>query len=449
MSSDAWPVNLNRGRVPEAFVAWLWEQHCGKRILWTTAGERLQVIYPGRRGGSWGPDFRGALLCIGATVVRGDVEIHVRARDWRLHGHDADPAYGATVLHVVFHAESGRPARRIDGAVLPTVALAPFAGPDVSGLLAQWRAAGATPPNPQPCLSVEEAALLLDRAGMDRFDAKVARFEADLTCVDPRQALWAGTLETLGYARNAGPFRQLADRVPLLEAQASAHDSIQLVALLLGESGLLPCQRGRLALDGYTDAVQLAWRATGRRGPGHPLGWTWVGSRPGNGPVRRVAAAAALLADPAAQPLDAGVLAVLAELPGSRVAAALRTLLLRSGQQYWPEHGDLGRPLRRASALLGPDRAADAVVNALLPWAAAVARRDGNRVLEKATRAAYRAHPPLSHNQITRHMARQIIGVAGRSVVTTACRQQGLIHIYRGWCDARDCAACPAGGGRR
>jgi hypothetical protein len=136
-------------------------------------------------------------------------------------------------------------------------------------------------------------------------------------------------------------------------------------------------------------------------------------------------------------------------LPADRITGALRGLVVRVGDAYWRTHGDCGRPLRRPAALLGPERASDAVVNTVLPWAAALGRRDSNWLLERAAEAAYRAHPPLAHNQITRHMARQIIGAAARGVLTTACRQQGLIHIYRGWCDARACAACPAGGDRQ
>ena len=67
--------------------------------LVTTDGEPLQVIYPGRRSGAGGPDFRGAILSDAAGRVRpGDVEVHLRSRDWITHGHRADPAYNAVPL---------------------------------------------------------------------------------------------------------------------------------------------------------------------------------------------------------------------------------------------------------------------------------------------------------------------------------------------------------------
>ena len=67
--------------------------------LVTTGGERLQVVYPGRRSGTGGPDFRGAILADAAGRVRaGDVELHLRSRDWIAHGHRADPAYNDVPL---------------------------------------------------------------------------------------------------------------------------------------------------------------------------------------------------------------------------------------------------------------------------------------------------------------------------------------------------------------
>jgi len=41
-------------------------------------------------------------------------------------------------------------------------------------------------------------------------------------------------------------------------------------------------------------------------------------------------------------------------------------------------------------------------------------------------------------------MARQVGGADGAKLARGACRQQGLIHLYRHWCDARDCANCAA-----
>ena len=53
-------------------------------------------------------------------------------------------------------------------------------------------------------------------------------------------------------------------------------------------------------------------------------------------------------------------------------------------------------------ALIGPSRAADAVVNVLLPLAAALGALSDDPALVRAAEAAYAAHPPLAENWITR-----------------------------------------------
>jgi hypothetical protein len=347
---------------------------------------------------------------------------------------------------VVFEPGRAEPVIRADGALVPTVALGSSLTYPLEVAIARWQATATAVIAVQPCLAPHAAAALLDRAGMVRFEAKAARFEADLTFVAAPQALWAGLLEALGYTQNTSAFRHLADRVPWAEALHLARRSrpAELDAILLGEAGLLPSQRGGLPPDEYAVSAEDLWRATGRSSPARALGWKWIGCRPANGPVRRVIAAAALL-DDLVPSLQERILTALSELPPTRAGPALRALLQRPATGYWEKHVDWGRPLAHPAALIGPDRSAEAVVNVVLPWAFAVGRVAGDGRLCEAASAVYAEHPPLTPNEITRHMARQIVGAAAKGVVTTARRQQGLIHVYRGWCDIRDCAACPAG----
>ncbi len=62
-----------------------WARSAG-RSLRTEGGLDVDVLYPGMRPGCAGPDYRDAVLTFGSQeVVRGDVELHVSAGDWRRH----------------------------------------------------------------------------------------------------------------------------------------------------------------------------------------------------------------------------------------------------------------------------------------------------------------------------------------------------------------------------
>jgi hypothetical protein len=433
-------------RVPEAFVAWVWEHRHYQPELVTSNGQTIEIIYPGRRGGSWGPDFRGALIVLDGQLLRGDVEVHLRPRDWMLHHHDHDAAYAATILHVVLEDQPGLDCRRSDGATLPCTALGRALSAPLPLLLRRWQEAPRCLPPIHPCRTAAEAAALLDKAGMERFLDRVERFEADLTAVSSSQALWAGLCDALGYASNRAPFRALADRVRAEEASGLARlpDATELQAVLFGEAGLLPHQRGRLALDDASARLERTWKATRRCGPSPPLGWRWIGVRPTNQPVRRVAAAALLARAPGA-PLAEQIFATLATSPLPHVARELAALTAQVSDPYWNAHQDFGVPLQRPSRLIGTARAREITVNVLLPWAAAVARTSEQPAFEAAAISAYRRHPRLANNTITRHMERQLVGPDARRAVNSACRQQGLHHLFARWCDARDCEACIAG----
>ena len=80
---------------------------------------------------------------------------------------------------------------------------------------------------------------------------------------------------------------------------------------------------------------------------------------------------------------------------------------------------------------IGPGRAADMVVNVLLPFFGAYAGFRGSRQLHERCAELYRAFPRLADNEITREMARLLGRDAVEAAVVGAREQQGLMHVYR------------------
>jgi hypothetical protein len=86
------------------------------------------------------------------------------------------------------------------------------------------------------------------------------------------------------------------------------------------------------------------------------------------------------------------------------------------------------------------------VVDILLPAAAALAQLGRESTSLAVVRELYRRHPRLPTNEVTRDMERQFFGVGHvrPTIVDSACRQQGLMQLYRDFClnESETCQEC-------
>ncbi|MBI2756305.1 MAG: DUF2851 family protein [Chloroflexi bacterium] len=350
-------------------------------------GARIQVVFPGRRWGGPGPDFKGAVVALAdGTLLRGDVEVHARASGWLRHGHGNDPRYRQVVLHVVGAAD--QPVLAADGRALRTVVVQPAR---VVPLPARDQAPSCTRHG-------SGLAGLLEESGLRRFAGHAARYEADIAAVGAEQALWRGLLESMGYAENRTPFGRLADLVPWCEVSRLARGGAEAVEGLLSEASGLGSTRSAVAQE----------RAA----------WTLCAVRPANHPLRRIEGLARL----------------------SVRWAGSRDRFTAMAEQRVLEAARAARPVidgwAVASPWIGGGRARVVGINVLLPWAAARGLREAE--------AIYRRAPAEPASRPVQHMA-MVLGLSVRQV-GTACLRQGLLQVYREACERRWCEGCALGG---
>ncbi len=371
------------------------------------------MVFAGRRWGGPGPDFKGALLAeASGQLLPGDVEVHLRASSWNAHRHAQDPAYDRVVLQVV----RANDALALDarGEHVPTVELLPLPRPAAAARWPRWRqAAGRGVPCLRSAVAVQR---VVEAAGWERFRARVARFEGDLASVAMDQALWRGVAEAVGFTRNSAPFGQLADALPwaVVAPVVAERGPVGLAGALLGTAGLL---------SQATLPEAHAWRALqrsdGLRAALSGRSWDRRQTRPGNGPAARCRG----LAELAARWLQLGHATRVG--PAELVLEAVEDAAGRRHPRLWP--------LMRASPWIGRGRAQVIVVNVLLPFAAAAGVGQAEALFGRL--------PGEPSNRVLQYMAAQL-GVAG--IARGACRQQGLLQLFRHTCAARACERCPA-----
>ena len=170
--------------------------------------------------------------------------------------------------------------------------------------------------------------------------------------------------------------------------------------------------------------------------------WHFFKVRPSNFPTRRIAAMSHLILRYTEKGMFEEVVNKVMETLVGTGYHELEKALMVTTDGYWASHFDFGLASRlRLPSLLGGRRAADIVVNVLLPFAFAWGDLNSQSELSRRAFDLYRLYPKLLPNTLERHMRKQL-GLSS-SLVNSAQRQQGLIHIYKTLCSQGKCDSCP------
>ena len=422
----------------EAVLSELWAgQRFPEDALVTIDGSPVRVLHPGLRGRGAGPDFRHARVAVDGGVIHiGDVELHVRATDFRAHGHHQDARYDGVVLHVVFEDDIGADTLLSSGRRVPVVELAPWARrrtEDIGTWLersVRWR---------EPChdaierLGPQQVATRLERLGDDRFMRRVAHVRAEVTRVGRAQALCQALLESVSLGGDRAFAANLAEAVPWSRV-LTLESSLQVEALLLGTAGLLSSQQQEAARHSHEIELERAWRQLGAKQCVSP---SFAALRPSNHPARRLAGLAQLLAGH--RDLMRQRVGETKGLDGS-IGDLIQTWSVPA-DGYWRWNVAPARPARRpVGALIGRSRAIELLINAVLPWFAACAELGST---EGATQAhdVYAALPvPARYGRLA--FLEDNFRQEGRRLRLTARRQQGLLALYKRECTDGGCGRC-------
>jgi len=443
--------------LPESQIVNLWQRLLGHRTeLTTEGGEPIKIVYPGRTNDEPGADFRDAVIATNRGLIKGDIEVHVKSSGWRTHRHHQNPVYNRVILHVVMWHDTGAATKLQNGDSIPTLALHKYMKDPINQRLSRTE-----PPvnSSKPGVKATERlttgviAEFLDSAGEERFLTKATKFHADLAQMEASQCLYQGIMGALGYSKNKLAFLELARRVLLQSLESITRNKIpdeeclsRQQALLLGTAGLLPSQCRDRHQENNNDKwiykLERLWSSS-------PLGeamsrddWHLFRVRPNNSPIRRLAAMSYLILRYREKGIFDRLTNMVKEVPVNQSHYRLEKGLLVTTNDYWASHFDFGLASRmRNPTLLGRRRAADIIINVLLPFTLAWSKLTSQPELEQKSLALYHHYPKLTVNTIEKHMKAQL-GVSS-SLVNSAQRQQGLIHIYNTLCTQGRCNSCP------
>ena len=424
-------------KILERQLSDIWRRQSFQGALLTENGEKLEIVYPGRINDNRGGDFCDAVIAFSDRTVMGDVELHVRSGDWRSHGHHLDASYNNVILHVVHACNVGAPTVLENGGRVPVLALKKY--------LSKTRQPGKNgQASGMPCsrvlgrLGETAVSAALDRAGDQRFVKKDGTFSEQLKGTEPGQVLYQGVMTALGYSKNKLPFLKLSQHLPLAELQtlglgggSDEEFQSEVESVFLEAAGLnLACGDGHglrsKRVESIADVPMLVSE------------WELLRARPQNSPRSRLKAMSHLVTRYRKQGLLRGMMSVVERAPRENSRMHFEAALM-VGPDASP--GECGSHPERS--LLGQERAADIVVNVLLPFASAFGRASGRPELSRKAVLSYCGWPRLGTNCLERHMTAQT-GLT-RETLNSARRQQGLIETYSTLCKNGSCGRCDLG----
>ena len=449
--------------IDEHFVQTVWnEQRFFDFDLKSTDGRSIQVLKPGFWNSDEGPDFVHAELLIDGDLHAGDVEIHINSSGWYNHKHHLDPRYNRVILHVVYLNDDINLRTRLqNGKRIPTLEILNRLDAPLGDLFDERKESQETPTNDcrvtGKTLNIETVQSLFDKLGQERLLEKANVMRSQIAGVDFEQLLYQGIMEALGYTKNSKPFRELAKRVSLSEILGKSDESIQ--AILFGVAGLLPSQSQRETKwdeedKRFIERLESIWEsAEQHKNPTRMMAeqWHFAKMRPANYPSRRIPAIAQIIS----RCQDTLMMDFLPLIEGAatvnqrtlvRIRHQLQERLTPAPSGYWENHSHFGKGIpQHGAALIGDARAADIIVNKLLPITLLWAEQSQSPALTEAVQRLYNSYPKLQENRITQRIKTQIFSQEQpiKLISPSAKKQQGAIYLYKNFCSSRLCDLCP------
>ena len=424
----------------ENLVRYVWKHRLFPLTpLQTTDGLPIEVIHPGMENRNDGPDFFNAKVKIGGTLWVGNVEIHGKASDWMLHGHDANKRYDSVVLHVAGIVD--RDIKRTDGTPIPQLEL-----PVPAHIQSNYDELRKTEHYP-PCYRVIPelstltihsflSSLLYER--LDQRTTQIAeRYEAHDKNWD--DALFATIARNFGFGSNGDAFEEWARHMPFRAVDKHADNLLQVEALFFGQAGLLEEEsipayyREALADDTYFQALRREYTFLSHKFGLHPMShtaWRLLGMRPANFPHVRIAQLAKLYHERRIS---------VSHLMNATNRAALSELLRVEATEYWDTHYVFAStPSTPIKKRITDNAITLLLINSVAPFYYSYGRRkDSEQHCEQAI--ALLEQLKAENNYIMRNWSD--CGI----LVKNAADSQALIQLKKQYCDRKDCLRCRIG----
>ena len=338
----------------ERLLQYIWQfQYFNKSALQTTAGEQLQIIFPGKLNSNQGPDFTNAQIKIDKTTLVGSIELHLKTSQWNVHGHNKDANYKNVILHVVFENDSidfPVPVLELQPKV-STILLNRYEGLMKSSSFIACANSVAEIKN-LTWLSWKER-LLAER--LTRKSSVVFKFLEENNA-HWEESFWWLLARNFGTKVNSEAFELLARSVPVNLLAKHKNQIHQLEALLLGQATLL----NKNFNEAYPKLLQKEYSFLQKKYHLQPIHAAihFLRMRPGNFPTIRLSQLAALIQN------SAHLFSKILEI---EKLTEIKKLFNVAANDYWNDHYRFDETSSFKKKSIGKNMIDNIIINTIVP----------------------------------------------------------------------------------
>ena len=415
----------------EKLLYYVWEHRLfDSQNLFTTKGEKIEIIDPGHRNSDSGPDFFNAKIRIGEKLWAGNVEIHKNASDWKHHNHDHDKSYDSVILHVIENDDTE--IVRSTGEIIPQFIIRyPDIIKDNYELLIRQDSF-------LPCGDrLHELPVLfltdwITSLAMERLQEKARRI---CNWLESYRGNWEEVCfitlsRSLGFGTNSDAFERLARSLPLLFMQKHADSLFQVEAFLFGQAGLLDPEY--FPNDAYYQRMANEYAFLKNKfglSPLNPECWKFARLRPANFPHQRIALLAQLIHQG---------FSLFTQIRETNDEKSFRRLFELYLNGYWDTHYSFGQPSPQRPKALGKNAVDILLINTVAPLLYAYGIKTGNEIYND------RAMNLLENIKAEQNRIIRYFSQAGIKT-DNALDSQALIQLHTAYCIPKKCLYCRIG----
>lgn len=414
----------------ERLLQFIWQmQYFNKTNLQIASGESLVIIHPGQINTNQGPDFQEANIRIDSTIWAGNIELHIKASDWKAHRHSSDKNYNNVILHVVW--QNDFKVKDINGTEIPVLVLED----KVSKFLLQRYSELVYAQTIIPCeKSINVVPELIwgswkARLAVERLDRKTAMIVAHLkqTGNHWEEVFWRVLARNFGITVNSNAFEAIARSIPVTILAKHKNQLHQLESFLLGQAGLLNAdfeeEYPKMLRKEYS-FYQKKYKFNHIYQPVH-----FLRMRPGNFPTVRLAQLAMLIHHSSH---------LFSQIKFTDSLAEIKKWLNVTANDYWHYHYRFDEITTFKKKTLGMQMSNNIIINTIVPMVFAYGFVHNEQQYEnKAIR--WLEDTSSEKNAITNQWS--ALGVPNASALDS----QALTELMKEYCLHKNCLNCAAG----